>query len=185
MADVIDLVNPFSSTKAEDAAEQQAEMRRKMAQAQLDKSSQLQQDLYNQTSQYRKNIPGMKESAFGAVGDTARQDFSRQLQSNNAAAQGRGLLYSGLKQQADQASAADYSTALSGRMASLNQGFNDQADSLEQMTLKNGMNLYQNQAQAQDAAYKNALAKQQQNGEQIGSLLGAAGKVGGLLVGGA
>ncbi len=185
------LLGKFGGTPEEAQAEQRAEEDRKREAAALAQAKATTGTMAGQAQAYRKNMPASADTASGLTSEQRRLDLARQLQSNAAGASARGLLYSGLKQNADQMSAADYAGNMANDRARINQEMESRATGMEDQAIQQAQKLQELESKANAQAYKDALAQRQQRmqeakgtGAGIGSVFGSAGSgVGGALGG--
>lgn len=135
-----------------------------------------------QAVDYRNQLPGMKETAFSGVAGDARRGLSQQLAGVTQGAQSRGLLYSGLKQGAQQQAIGQTAGALAGARGQINQQYEDQARSRETAARTGNIQdmgtAVKNDADIYGQAMENVKARQGV-GAAVGSAVGTV--AGGLL----
>lgn len=175
--------NPFESTPEEEQSERAAEEQRKRYAASLQGAKEATQRQAGAAQAFRTSLPARSQEYGSMLGDQQRMSLARQMQGNAAAAQSRGLLYSGLKQAADQASAGQYASALSRGQSQFNEAAQKQAGEMEEQAIQSGLQLNQMENQAAQERYKNALLKRQANQGAAGGLGGAIGSITGGILG--
>lgn len=130
---------------------------------------------------YRTNSENLKGQQGRQAGEGSRQNLAKSMTGINQNTNARGLLYSGVRQGAQQAAASDESARLAAQRSQINQQIEDQANQLDTSALNSAYSVQSMQQQMNDAAYKQALLNKQNEF----SALGSAGKMFGSLVGSA
>jgi hypothetical protein len=189
MNPVINNSNPFEATPEEEDQQRLSQQYQQKQQDAYKKAQDQQEQLSYSAKRYQENLPAMKQMVSDQAGDQGRFALANQMKQNAAGAQSRGLLYSGIKQQADQSGAADIASQIAAQRQNANQQLEQQSRGMGDKAIQNGFGLSRLQAQASDEAYKNALAARMRTaqeysntaqgvGKLIGSVAGAAGGAG-------
>lgn len=165
--------NPSSG---EEDQERSAEDARKARENSLIAAHGTQQQLVKEAVNYRKSLPALQSSYGGLAADQRRNTLDQRNLQATTGANNRGLLYSGLKQAADQQNLTDYARGNAHDQASINQQTNAQADAMDSQAVNSGMQLQNLQQQSDEAAFKNAMAIRQQ---RLGEAQGFGGGIGG------
>lgn len=126
---------------------------------------------------YRQNLPGYKEAAFGYAADESRQNLAKQMAGIKSSANSRGLLYSGLKSGAENSALSQHMGGLSQSRYDINSQFDDQANEMENKSILSGFQNLATARGAADADYQLALQQRAERDKGIGSLLGAGGSI--------
>jgi len=92
-------------------------------------------------NEYRQQMPSIQQMQYDSFADRQKQALAQAMQKNAAGAQGRGLLYSGLKQSADQSNVADMANILANKRKQINNQTEETARGYEQSAIQGGMEL--------------------------------------------
>lgn len=164
------LPNLISNTYKK-AAQNQAES------GQADKIRESQRDL---SQLFRKKQSGMAEAQAGAYEQSAKQNLARQLSDTRAAANQRGLLYSGLRQGQEASLRADTLSDIARKRFEINQALEDQSLNLERQSLGAEFENQAYQQRLNQIAMQRDLADQQQSMDAYRGLGQAAGGILGM-----
>jgi len=132
---------------------------------------------------FRSSMPGLNQMATSQQGEEGRLGLAKKLTDIKRGASSRGLLYSGIKQGADQEAATGLASELSGQAYSTNQALENQAKQMEDQAVDAGLNEQNMKQKANQQAYQTALQRRQENQAGLGSLMGGAGSLFGSILG--
>lgn len=136
-----------------------------------------------QARQFRAESAGMAQQQGQQAEDKSRRGLAEQISGIKQGASQRGLLYSGLRSGAESNAASGAQSDLAAQRAQINQNLEDTAQGMEQGALQSGMQRYGNQLQESSDTYQQALQRMKDQQSQQSGILGAAGSVGGMLLG--
>lgn len=134
---------------------------------------------------YRNNIEGVKEQQYQQAAEGSRQDLAGKLAGIKSNMNQRGLLYSGLNQQAQIGAGAEGAAELSAKRAQINDAAENQAQGLENQALGTGFAVQGAQQQLNDTAFQSNLARSKLRQDMANGLVGAATKGIGMAIGAA
>lgn len=128
-----------------------------------------------QIRNFQANMPSYQQSIFAGIGENARSgvnsDFNKIDQNYND----RGLLYSGIKDQAKANAAADRAGQATSDMATANNQLQNEDYQHQVSGINSGINNYNGINQAGLAKYGQEMQANAQNRQMVGGLLGGAG----------
>ena len=140
--------------------------------------------------QFREGLPEYQNRAYNQVADVARRNLAQSMAGVKQNYNNRGLLYSGLKQGQEASNYAQTAAGLSQARAGINQGSEQSARDMEQRALagefKSAEDMQAQQAiqmERQNELYNEALKNVMERLQMFGAIGGAAGAVGGGLMG--
>lgn len=137
-----------------------------------------------QALDYRNKLPGMKEQAYAGVQDQARRGLSEQLAGVKQGANSRGLLYSGLKQGADQAAVGNTASALATARGDINDSFEAQARGREDAARSGNADAMATQLSQDSDVYGKAMENVKRRQQTMSAVGGALGSVAGGAIAG-
>lgn len=141
----------------------------------LDPATQLKEQAGTEAYKFRQNLGGMQNEAQDDIKSQAGQALDEGIRSTRQGANSRGLLYSGLRQGAEQGVRGRVANAMAGQISQSNRGLANEADAKDRAVASMGLASAQ---QAQDAASRasemsaqNAIGRAQQM-QQLSGLIG-------------
>lgn len=134
---------------------------------------------------FKNNLPAYKNEQYNMAADTMKRGLAGDLKGIDQAANGRGLLYSGLRQGSRAQTQMGLAGNLSQAKADVNQAAEDQARQLEMNAIGTGMGMLNANMGNQQLAYQQALNKYAAQQAQKGAIGGMLGSIGGAAFGGA
>jgi hypothetical protein len=126
------------------------------------------------------NLDGRKNNLINSYADQARRQLTQGIVQNTKAAQGRGLLYSGLKQGADQRSFAQAAGDSSNYQAQVNRATDQDIGGMEVDRAQEGLNRYKDNVNVAAKKYQNDMKKSEQGAGVAGAVGSAAGGLAGM-----
>lgn len=133
----------------------------------------------SQARAFRSNLPGYQSQAQAGFEDQARANVAGGTQDVTRSSNQRGLLYSGLRQGGQAAVGAQAANQLANQTAGFNQYANQVANQMDAQAIGTGLMAQQQQQQANDFNYNQALNLYNQRSQALGGLGGVLGQVGG------
>lgn len=137
-----------------------------------------------QAKKFRAQMGDMSQKQYQQAEDTSRRGLAESMSGIKQGASQRGLLYSGLRSGAEANAASGAQSDLAAQRAEINQNLENTAQGMEQGALQSGMQRYGTQLQQSSDTYQQALQKMKDQQAQQAGIMGAAGSVGGMLLGG-
>lgn len=132
-----------------------------------------------QAAQQRElDVANSKNSMMNQAEDSGRRQLSQKLGQVRSGANSRGLLYSGLRQGAEEGTRAQSAGDLAATRQNINQASDEQMTNLTNQGANQGIQSYGMQIQNNANDYQDALKRYQQKTGALGALgkgLGAAG----------
>lgn len=135
-------------------------------------------------ARFRSSIPTLNQQAGTIQGEEGRQGLARKLTDIKRSASSRGLLYSGIKQGADQEVASSTASDLANKSYSTNKSLENQAQKMENSAIESGMKGLEAKQQAAQQSYQMALQRRQAQQQGQAGLLGGVGSLAGAALGG-
>lgn len=135
-----------------------------------------QQDLANK---FRSSIPQTENTLYNRMGGQIQgqtDQATRQVRQNNS---GRGLLYGGINAGQEGAVNASGAASMASGRSAINQGVENEANTLANQAIQTGTQIQQTQQQMQDAVYSQAMTQMNASNAAFGGLLGAGGMIAG------
>lgn len=102
---------------------------------------QLNDEQRSEAGRFRNDLPGLKEQQFNLARDQAAQGLKGQTRDIRQGASSRGLLYSGLRQGAENAAQGSASSGLSAQREAINRKLGQQANEMDQSSIQSGVDL--------------------------------------------
>lgn len=150
----------------------------------------LAQNLQKQRAGIEAGEPARKNMLMEREGDIARSSLAKQLQNTNRAASSRGLLYSGINQQAQQQAALDNAQMLGEKQQGIAQQSQGLLRGLEDASIQDEMERADMSQQQQladlggmEMDWKRQYAEQQANQQGMNSLGAGIGQLAGAYFG--
>lgn len=141
----------------------------------------LRSQMSGEAQKFRKDLPGLVEGEKRGLESTANQALERGTKQTRQNYNRRGLLYSGLRQGAEQTVKGNVASTLARQIADVNKQYQDLASSKENVAANVGLQGYgealQRANQLYDSQQANSVARNQalqQFGSGIGYLAGSA-----------
>lgn len=145
--------------------------------------TELRQKQMNEALDFKRNIPTYQNELGEAVDKDIRSKLYGDLAENQVSANRRGLLGSGIQhgQQAGLYVGAGAESAQ--KRAQLNKELQDRSKAYDEAVTTAGRSAYAGKVEDADRAYKEALARSQNQQGMLNGLLGGAGAIGGAYLG--
>lgn len=144
--------------------------------------AEIQREQIKQADEFKKNLPGMKDQAFGQAASAEKRRLAQELTATNQGYSNRGLLYSGMNSGAQAKARAESGTNLASSKAEINSMYDDEANRMRQQAVSTGLGIQQSKQATQDSIYKQALENMAQRRGNLAAIGGAAGgMVGGAM----
>ena len=136
-------------------------------------------DQENQQAQaFQQNLPTYEQDQFSVASNNIKQQGAQTSQNITENANNRGLLYSGLNSGAQQANLGNEATGLANAKASINQGAQNTASSLNQSAIGASEGLLGAQNAQSSSNYQAQLAGYNARMQALGGAAQAAGGIG-------
>ncbi len=136
---------------------------------------QMRDNQFKLAQDFRTNSAGLQNQALTGAEDEAKQTLAQKRMDIARGANSRGLLYSGLKTQAEGQAGAQAGAELSGRRRKIADSFEEQQQQLDQAAFDSGSRMQALEQARYDTIYKNQLAAQQAQAKDQTSPLGILG----------
>jgi len=146
------IIKQQNEEAAKKAAKEEADQR-----ATEERNAQVKAELVGQSQEFERQRGGLGQSAAAIAGEQVRQDLGASLKDVGQAANRRGLLYSGIKEQAAQGLRDEASANLMAEQQKINEDLAAQSEAYNKMAAE-GVNANQ------DLVYGN-MANRQQNAQ--------------------
>lgn len=131
-------------------------------------------------SQFANNLGDYKGEQIRQAGEGSRRDLSARLADVTTAANQRGLLYSGLKQGAEQDERASAASDLAGTTSDINRTAEEQSRQMTQQDIQAGMGLRNALNQRAQNVYNLSQEQEAQRGGLLKGLGGSVGTIAGM-----
>lgn len=132
---------------------------------------------------FRAGAEGMKDQRIGQAQEGIRGELAQNLAQVKRNVNNRGMLYSGLNQQAQMQAQGAAQAQAAAQRAQINQDVENQANALEGAALGNAAAVNQAQNSFNQAAYNQALQERQARGSALAALGGGLGSLAGSYLG--
>lgn len=142
-----------------------------------------QQEQQRQAKEFEKNIPRMGEDIYGQVAKTERKNLAKQMSGVKSDASRRGILYSGIRQGSELEAQASSGSRLATARSGINRDLNNALQEMNDMAMRSGLNIQQQQQGIEDQIMGQALANMQNSLSAGSALGGAVGTIGGAYLG--
>lgn len=139
-----------------------------------------QMNLYNE---YKQNRPKLEQGAVTSAVDQAKLDQAQALYDTKAAANQRGLLYSGINEAAQMGQKTKSAKQLGQDLGKISNDFEAQEQALKQQAFNSGISAAQIEQNRYNAAYEAAMKQKAANQGGVLGFLGGVGTLGGGLLG--
>ena len=147
-----------------------------------------QQDQRRQQAQQKQAtemsaLQNQKGNLINQYGDSARRGLAHDLAGVRSSANSRGLLYSGLRQGAEQNMRGQAAGQMANYRAQVNNATADKIDGYSNQQAQRGVAKYGMDNAQNISTYQDALGQRGQRQKQAGQIGGALGMAGGMLAG--
>lgn len=133
---------------------------------------------------FQNNLQNYGNQMYTQAADQGKRDLVDRQQGIKASANSRGLLYSGLRQSAEQGAATEASNNLASQKVGINQYLDQLNNSNQQQAINTGLDQYKGQVGAAFNSYQQALNNYQQQQQAWGNVAGGLFALGGAALGG-
>lgn len=143
-------------------------------------SADLQAQNMKNSVDFQNNLANYGGQMYTQAADQSKKQLADTQAGIKTAANSRGLLYSGLRQSAEQGAATNAADNLASTTVGINQGLDQINNANQQQAINTGLDQYKGQVGAAFNAYQQALNSQQQKQQAFGSVLSGGGAIGAL-----
>lgn len=155
------------------------------AQAQASRPSKEQEATQNvlagqqaQYNEFQQNMPRMQQEISEGLMKRSVRDIAQGQRSATERMSARGLGYGGLAQSQREQVQAQGQQNLANNMAQANQGLLGLGNQIQSGAIQTGLGLQSNLQDYQNSIYQQALARQQAQNQEMGSVIGGLGTIG-------
>jgi hypothetical protein len=142
-----------------------------------------QKNMFNLQSNFADQRPELEQNLTSAATDAAKGSLADRLYQTKQAANSRGLLYSGIRQGAEEGEKAKASGDLAKNLMSIRGSLDEQQRALSEQAYSSGVNVQSLFQQHANNQMQSDLARQRNDANATNGFLGAAGQVGGAALG--
>lgn len=131
-----------------------------------------------QYNEFQQNMPRMQQEISEGLMKRSVRDIAQGQRSATERMSARGLGYGGLAQSQREQVQAQGQQNLANNMAQANQGLLGLGNQIQSGAIQTGLGLQSNLQDYQNSIYQQALARQQAQNQEMGSVLGGLGTIG-------
>jgi hypothetical protein len=144
----------------------------------------LAQEQQREAAEFKKNLPSMKQQETNLAFEGIRDDLAQGTRDVQGEANRRGLLYSGIREEAESKMQSKAAQEQAMQSQAINQRLDAQSKDMERQALSADLN-YQNMVQQREMQlYQMALDRRARRGQMLGGLGSAIGGIAGFAMGG-